>query len=218
MVLLILRFILMIGFLSALASLGWQPEPMVKPASTLVIDLSVPIMDRAVEDPMAIFTSFSTLAGNVSMPVSLREMTETIAYAALDENIEGISLTGEGFGGGMAQLVAIRQALDEFKASGKYVTSYANLYSQGDYIVKSLADKVFLNPNGTVDFKGMSMTSMFFKGFEQKYGVQLGDGPWAGRLSRAVVIIDTNGKVIYQQLVDEITHEPDYESAISALR
>ena len=170
-VLMILPFILMIGFFSALASLGSQSEPMVKPASTLVIDLSVPIMDRAVEDPMAIFTSFSTLAGNVSMPVSLREMTETIAYAAQDENIEGISLTGEGFGGGMAQLVAIRKALDEFKASGKYVTAYANLYSQGDYIVKSLADKVFLNPNGTVDFKGMSMTSMFFKGFEQKYGV-----------------------------------------------
>ena len=170
-VLMILPFILMIGFFSALASLGSQPEPMVKPASTLVIDLSVPIMDRAVEDPMAIFTSFSTMAGNVSMPVSLREMTETIAYAAQDENIEGISLTGEGFGGGMAQLVAIRKALDEFKASGKYVTAYANLYSQGDYIVKSLADKVFLNPNGTVDFKGMSMTSMFFKGFEQKYGV-----------------------------------------------
>lgn len=63
--------------------------------------------------------------------------------------------------------MAIRQALDEFKASGKYVTAYANLYSQGDYIVKSLADRVFLNPNGTVDFKGMSMTSMFFKGFDR---------------------------------------------------
>ena len=54
--------------------------------------------------------------------------------------------------------------------------------------------------------------------FGQKYGVQLCDGPLAGLLSRAVVIIDTNGKVIYQQLVDEVTHEPDYESAISALR
>ena len=52
-----------------MASLGSQPDPMVKPASTLVIDLSVPIMDRAVEDPMAIFTSFSTLAGNVIVNV-----------------------------------------------------------------------------------------------------------------------------------------------------
>lgn len=94
-VLMILPFILMIGFFSALASLGSQPEPMVKPASTLVIDLSVPIMDRAVEDPMAIFTSFSTLAGNVSMPVSLRSLEEVrqkdiLRLLAADEKNKGI--------------------------------------------------------------------------------------------------------------------------------
>lgn len=170
-VLMILPFLMFIGFVSVLSSFGEQPEVTVKPSSTLVIDLSVPIMDKAVEDPMAIFTSFSSMAGNMSMPVSLRELTEAIAYAAEDENIEGISLTGEGFGGGMAQLVAVRKALDEFKESGKYVTAYANLYSQGDYIAKSVADNIFLNPNGTVDLKGLSMTNMFFKGFEEKYGI-----------------------------------------------
>ena len=170
-VLLILPFLVFIGFVSMLANLGEQPEPTVKSGSTLVIDLSIPIMDRAVEDPMEVFASFSALSGNVSAPVGLRELTEAIAYAAQDDRIEGISLTGESFGGGMAQLVAVRKALDEFRASGKYITAYANLYSQGDYIAKSVADRVFLNPNGPVDFKGLSATTMFFKGFEQKYGV-----------------------------------------------
>lgn len=170
-VLMILPFFLFIGFMSALASLGSQPEVTVKPSSTLVIDLSVPIMDKAVEDPMAIFTSFSSLAGNISAPVSLMELTDAIEKASQDENIEGISLTGEGFGGGMAQLVAIREALSDFKESGKYVVAYANLFSQGDYVAKSVADEVFLNPNGTVDLKGMSMSNVFFKGFEEKYGI-----------------------------------------------
>lgn len=170
-VLLILPFLVFIGFVSMLANLGSQPEPTVRSGSTLVIDLSVPIMDRAVEDPMAMFASFSAFSGNISAPVGLRELTEAIAYAANDDRIEGISLTGESFGGGMAQLLAVRKALDEFRASGKYITAYANLYSQGDYIAKSVADRVFLNPNGTVDFKGMSASTMFFKGFEQKYGV-----------------------------------------------
>ena len=170
-VLMILPFILFIGFVSAVASIGSQPEPTVRSSSTLVLDLSVPIMDRAVEDPMQMLSSFAALTGNISAPVGLRDLTEVIAYAAQDDSIEGISLTGESFGGGMAQLVAVRKALDEFRASGKYVTAYANLYSQGDYIAKSIADKIFLNPNGTVDFKGLSLSSTFFKGFEEKYGV-----------------------------------------------
>lgn len=173
-VLMVLPFMAFIGFVSAISSsMNAEPPVVVKQSSALVIDLSAPIMDKAVEDPMAIFTSFSAMAGDIAKPISLRELTEAIARAKDDDKIEGIVFEGEGFGGGLAQLEAIRNAVLDFKESGKFVASYANLYSQGDYALKSAGTHVFLNPNGMIDVKGLSMTNMFYKGFEDKYGVEV---------------------------------------------
>lgn len=173
-VLMVLPFMAFIGFVSAISSsMNAEPPVVVKQSSALVIDLSAPIMDKAVEDPMAIFTSFSAMAGDIAKPISLRELTEAIARAKDDDKIEGIVFEGEGFGGGLAQLEAIRNAVLDFKESGKFVASYANLYSQGDYALKSAGTHIFLNPNGMIDVKGLSMTNMFYKGFEDKYGVEV---------------------------------------------
>lgn len=173
-VLMVLPFMAFIGFVSAISSsMNAEPPVVVKQSSALVIDLSAPIMDKAVEDPMAIFTSFSAMAGDIAKPISLRELTEAIARAKDDDKIEGIVFEGEGFGGGLAQLEAIRNAVLDFKESGKFVASYANLYSQGDYALKSAGTHLFLNPNGMIDVKGLSMTNMFYKGFEDKYGVEV---------------------------------------------
>ncbi len=173
-VLMVLPFMVFIGFVSAISSsMNSEPPVVVKQSSALVIDLSAPIMDKAVEDPMAIFTSFSAMAGDIAKPISLRELTEAIARAKDDDKIEGIVFEGEGFGGGLAQLEAIRKAVLDFKESGKFVVSYANLYGQGDYALKSAGTHLFLNPNGMIDVKGLSMTNMFYKGFEDKYGVEV---------------------------------------------
>lgn len=173
-VLMVLPFMAFIGFVSAISSsMNTEPPVVVKQSSALVIDLSAPIMDKAVEDPMAIFSSFSAMAGDIAKPISLRELTDAIEKARDDDKIEGIVFEGEGFGGGLAQLEAIRKAVLDFKESGKFVASYANLYGQGDYVLKSAGTHIFLNPNGMIDVKGLSMTNMFYKGFEEKYGVEV---------------------------------------------
>ena len=97
-VLMVLPFMVFIGFVSAISSsMNSEPPVVVKQSSALVIDLSAPIMDKAVEDPMAIFTSFSAMAGDIAKPISLRELTEAIARAKDDDKIEGIVFEGEGF-------------------------------------------------------------------------------------------------------------------------
>ncbi|MDD4820447.1 MAG: signal peptide peptidase SppA [Flavobacteriales bacterium] len=171
-VLLILPFIMLMAMIAAVSSsVSSDKEVTLKDNSSLVINTSAPIMDCAVEDPMAMLTSFSSLAGDVKSPIGLKALTDAIARAKEDDKIKGIILQGEGFGGGMAQLLAVRKALEDFKTSGKYVVSYANVYTQGDYVLKSVGTKVFLNPNGMVDVKGLSMMNTFYKGFEDKYGI-----------------------------------------------
>lgn len=102
----------------------------------------------------------------------LINVLKAIDAAKKDKKIKGITLTNTTSGLGMAQNKALRDKLADFKKSGKFVVAYADNYSQTDYYLNSVADTIYLNPVGEVDFKGLASEVMFFKDFQEKSGIK----------------------------------------------
>lgn len=105
--------------------------------------------------------------------IGLIDVIDAIGAAKTDENIKGISILNNNSSLGMAQSKAVRDALEDFKTSGKFVMAYANTYSQKEYYLNSVANTVYLNPVGDLDFKGLSSDLLFFKEFQDKTGVKM---------------------------------------------
>ncbi len=103
----------------------------------------------------------------------LTDVLKAIDAAKSDKKIKGITLTNTASQLGMAQNKALRDKLDDFKKSGKFVVAYADSYSQTDYYLNSVADTIYLNPVGEIDFKGLSSEVMFFKDFQEKSGIKM---------------------------------------------
>jgi protease-4 len=105
--------------------------------------------------------------------IGLTDVISAISAAKTDVNIKGISILNNYSSLGMAQSKAIRDALEDFKKSGKFVMAYANSYSQKEYYLNSVANTIYLNPVGDLDFKGLSSDLLFFKDFQDKTGVKM---------------------------------------------
>lgn len=105
--------------------------------------------------------------------IGLTDIINAISAAKTDSDIKGISILNQNSSLGLAQSKELREALDDFKKSGKFVMAYANDYSQRDYYLNSVANTIYLNPAGDVDFKGLSTELMFFKDLQEKSGVKM---------------------------------------------
>jgi protease-4 len=105
--------------------------------------------------------------------IGLTDIINAIKEAKTDENIKGISILNSNSSLGMAQSKALRDALEGFKKSGKFVMAYANSFSQKEYYLNSVASPIYLNPIGDLDFKGLSSEVMFFKDLQEKSGVKM---------------------------------------------
>lgn len=103
----------------------------------------------------------------------LVDVLHAIEYATADDKIKGISILNSNSSLGLAQTKALRDALEDFKKSGKFIYSYANYYSQKEYYLNSVADKIYLNPVGELELKGLSVETMFFKDFQEKSGIKV---------------------------------------------
>ncbi len=101
------------------------------------------------------------------------DVIKAIGRAKNDSNIKGISILNDQSSLGMAQSKGIRDALIAFKTSGKFVYAYANTFSQREYYINCVADQVYLNPVGDMDFKGLSSELMFFKDLQEKSGIKM---------------------------------------------
>jgi len=141
----------------------------VKKNSVLEIRLNAEIKDYAPksDDP------FEELLGLSSKKMGLNDIVNAIENAKSDVNIKGISLYMLGINGGIAQTQAIRGKLLDFKESGKFINAYADFYDQKTYYLSSVADSVFVNPFGGVDFKGLSSEVLYYKDIEDKTGVKM---------------------------------------------
>jgi protease-4 len=105
--------------------------------------------------------------------VGLSDILNAIESAKTDNDIKGISILNDESELGMAQRKALRNALEDFKKSGKFVMAYANTYSQKEYYLNSVANTIYINPVGDFDFKGLSAELMFFKDLQEKSGVKM---------------------------------------------
>jgi protease-4 len=103
----------------------------------------------------------------------LSDVIRAIDEAKTDGNIKGISILNDESDLGMAQLKALRDELEAFKKSGKFVYAYSNMYTQKEYYLNSVANTVYINPIGGLDFKGLSSEVLFFKDFEEKSGLKM---------------------------------------------
>ena len=138
----------------------------VKPNSILHVNLDKPIVERKSKNPFQGF-DFSDGKG-----LSLEEILDNIEKAKADTNIKGIYLESGFPGAGAATLEEIRNALIDFKSEGKFIISYGEIYSQKAYYLASVADHIFLNPQGIIEHKGLSAQLMFFKGLLDKLEIQ----------------------------------------------
>lgn len=139
----------------------------VKDNSILEIRFTEPIYDylgKNTDDPFG--DLFSEGQG-------LDEILHTIAIAKTDPKIKGISLVTSFAQSGMAQTQEIRRALNDFKSEGKFVLAHADFYSQKDYWLASVADKIYLNPEGGMEFKGLLSEVLYYKDLQEKSGIKM---------------------------------------------
>jgi len=148
-------------FVSALSA----PTKSVKDGSVLEISLEDPIMESDMDRSVSIFDM------SESPNVFLQDIIHSIEEAKNDDKIKGISLKLDKFSGGATQATDIRNALEDFKKSGKFVYSYSNSGSQLSYYISSVSDKIYQNPLGGTLLQGLSSNIMFFKNAGDKYGV-----------------------------------------------
>lgn len=136
--------------------------------TVLHISLNYPIEERTNKNN---FQAYS-FADMFSENIGLNDILTRIKYAKTDDKIKGIYLDMSMMGASFATLQEIRDALIDFKSSGKFILSYSEFYSQGTYYLASTADNVYLNPEGIIDFSGLSSQSVFFKHTLEKLGIE----------------------------------------------
>lgn len=162
-------FIVFLFFMLIASIAGSKEEIEVSPNSVLELDLSSLIKDYAPKED----NPFAELFDLEEPILGLNTILNAIENAKTDSNIKGISIKSMFVNAGLAQTQAIRKKLQEFKESGKFVYSYNDIYTQKSYYLSSVADSVFLSPVGMIDFSGLSAEVLYYKDFEDKYGIKM---------------------------------------------
>ena len=161
-----LVFFLWIFILLGIAG-SMEKSVAVHPESILKIDFSEVLTDAPSSDPLA---GIDLMTLQTTRQLSLFKALRAIEAAGADDRIKGIYLRMNGGGGvtGSALLEELREALLEFKQSGKFIVAYNETYSQGQYYLASVADKIYLQPEGGMEWSGMASDVMFYKGLLDK--------------------------------------------------
>lgn len=170
LVALVALFFLMIGVFSAAVSSFSKDDKVVEVAdnSVLHLKLNVPITEIEIENPF----DGLPFPGAEEASVGLLPLKNSIAHAKTDPSIKGIYLEVSFFQGGYAVAKEIRESLIDFKKSGKWVVAYSELFSESSYYLASVADKVYLNPEGDIEFNGLAIEVSFFKRMFDKLDIK----------------------------------------------
>lgn len=161
---------LFIGIIAGIIASSEGEEVTIKPHTILHINWKTEIKDRSSDDP---FENFDFAMMESNKPVGLNDILENIEKAASDPNIDGIFLDMETVPAGMATEEEIRNKLLEFKESGKWIVSYGNSYDQKAYYLASVADNIYLNPEGMILFKGLNAQVVFLKNMFDKLEIEM---------------------------------------------
>ncbi|SHG82138.1 signal peptide peptidase SppA [Flagellimonas flava] len=139
----------------------------VKENSVLELSFTQPIRDYVGKDASDPF------GGLWENELGLDDILHGIKVASTDDRIKGISLTTSFLQAGLAQAQEIRRALQDFKASGKFVYAHSDFFTQKDYYLTSVADEVYLNPVGGMEFKGLATEVLYYKDLQEKAGIKM---------------------------------------------
>ena len=170
---LVINFFVKVGVVSAMISSmtsDSETSTVVKPNSVLYMKLNYEITDRTVDNP---FGSFNFSSQEMLETSGLNEILRNIEHAKTDNNIKGIYLELSSTATSIATLQELRSKLAEFKESGKFIVCYGESYSQSVYYLATVADQIWLNPEGVIDFHGMSSQIMFYKHLLDKLDVEM---------------------------------------------
>ena len=171
---LVINFFIKVGVVSSMISNLSKSESetstTVKPNSVLYMKLDYEIPDRTTDNPFGNI-NFQTM--ETSDATGLNEILRNIENAKTDANIKGIYLELSSIPTSTATIQEIRNKLIEFKESGKFIVAYGESYGQSAYYLASIADKIFLNPEGAMDLHGMASQIMFYKHLLEKLDIEM---------------------------------------------
>jgi protease-4 len=167
---LVLGTFLLIFIFGAIAAGGSQPtEVKLKKPHVLKLELNGAIQDRVEKTP---FDAYGELFGNNVSAVGLNDLLANIKKAKEDDNIKGIYIEMGYFSAGFATIEEIRNALIDFKTSGKFISTYSEIYTQRAYYLASVADNICIYPEGALELKGLNSTVTFYTDALKKIGVE----------------------------------------------
>jgi len=161
-------FILLI--ISASASIIGSSSGSGTIVSGSVLDLN---LNKTITDRKPNFDELQNILGFDDEVLGLTEILSSIENANSNSKIEGIRLRADFISAGWAQTRSIRNALNKFKQSGKFIYAYGDVYSQKGYYLSSVSDSVFLNPVGILEFKGLASEVLYYKDFQDEYGIKM---------------------------------------------
>lgn len=166
----IFGFFIVMGVLTMMSIIGMVASSSaaqnVEENSVFVLNLSGTISDQGIDNPLSLFT------GDDSQSTGLNNILSAIKKAKANDDIKGIYIEAGALMTNYAMLQEIRNALADFRKSGKWIVAYGDYYTQGAYYVASVANKVYINPKGIVDWHGIGAQTMFYKDFMAKFGVK----------------------------------------------
>lgn len=154
------------GFISLLGMVASSSKPSLKNNSVLVLKMQGEITEQAEENFLGELTN-----GQINQ-MGLNEILSAIKKAKTSDKVKGIYLETGILETDYATLQEIRKALADFKKSGKWIIAYGDLYSQGGYYLSSVANKVYINPEGSIDWHGIAAQPQFLKDLYAKFGVK----------------------------------------------
>ncbi|RZK65821.1 MAG: signal peptide peptidase SppA [Pedobacter sp.] len=163
----IIIFVIIVG---AISSIDSDKTVTVSNNSVLFLNLDQPITERTPKNP---FGNLPIVGGTEKDGIGLNDLLKSIQRAKTDDNIKCIYLNVSSPNAGFATMREVRNALIDFKKSHKKIIAYSEVFTQGAYYLASAADKVYLNPEGALEFKGFSSELTFFKGTLEKVGVEM---------------------------------------------
>jgi protease-4 len=162
----VLGILLIIGIVSTASN---ESKVTIDDNTVLHLSLNYPISERTSKNP---FQNLNFGGFETENNLGLKDILAHIKEAKTDSRIKGIYVDVSAIQGGFASIEEIRNTLIDFKKSGKFILAYSEVYTKGAYYLASVADKIYVNPEGMVDFKGFSTEIMFFKGALEKLDIE----------------------------------------------
>ncbi len=165
----LLFFLLLIGVIASIANFTKKEPVDVAANSVYHLKLNTEIVDRSSDNPAE---AFDLMSFSPSKAIGLNDLLRNIQKAKEDENIKGIFLDLTITQTGWSTMAEIRNQLIDFKESGKFIIAYGEYMNQGAYYLGSVADQVFINPEGIIDFRGLNAQVAFIKNMLEKLGIE----------------------------------------------